>query len=404
MLLPKNIIICCDGTGNEIGSRSSNVFKLSQCLKKGETVFYDPGIGTLGMPDDWDRGRQRLKEVFSLATGVGFYQNIVDSYNFLVKNYEPGDNIYLFGFSRGAYTVRAVAGLINTVGLLNPNQLNLTPYALKAYRNACGSNDLSIGFNFGKDTRAAHPPIKFMGVWDTVNSVMVPNGLNRFCQLKLPYSLQNPSIETVRQALSIDEKRRMFRPKMWLEEPGFFQPPFSDTEKKSQDIKQVWFAGDHSDIGGGYAEHESGLAKIALKWMIDEAEKAGLQVDRRMVSHIVCGEHVPGERKFCTENALAPMHNSLSGAWKALEWWPRKIEAREWPERKSVLGYYIPAGEPRHIPENALIHASVLERMERDPSYRPVNLPAHYRIEGGPEMACPLPATPSAKETIKLNA
>lgn len=402
--MPKNIVICCDGTGNEIEKSLSNVMKLYRCIDTtaDQTVFYDPGIGTIGVEDEWSQTGQHLKELFSMATGAGLYKNIIDSYTFLSRTYEPGDNIYMFGFSRGAYTVRALGGLINLVGLLPAEQSNLASYALKAYKDASSMDDLSIGRRFGHVTKAIHPPIKFMGVWDTVNSVIVPNGRSHLFQLefeKLPYSLQNPSVEVFRQALSIDEKRRMFRPKMWKDENPVFQIPFSDDKPRPQDAKQVWFAGDHSDIGGGYPEEESGLAKLALKWMIDQAEKAGLRLDHRMVDHIVCGEDEPGGHSYCTEDPLAPLHNSLSAAWKSIEWLPRSVHHREWPARKSFLGYYIPAGEPRHIPDKALIHASVFERMTRDPSYRPVNLPKHYRIEGEAdrEVTCALPAPNTAR-------
>jgi uncharacterized protein (DUF2235 family) len=213
--MPKNIVICCDGTGNEIEKSLSNVMKLFRCAEKddSQTVFYDPGIGTIGAENEWGLRRQKLKEIFSMATGAGLYRNIVDSYKFLSEKYEPGDNIYMFGFSRGAYTVRALAGLINLVGLLPRDQSNLASYALKAYKDSSAKNDLEIGRRFGRISGAVHPPIKFMGVWDTVNSVIVPSGGNLFNLEfeKLPYSLQNPSVEIVRQALAIDEKRRMFR-------------------------------------------------------------------------------------------------------------------------------------------------------------------------------------------------
>jgi uncharacterized protein (DUF2235 family) len=383
--MAKNIVICCDGTGNEIRTNLSNVLKLYRCVDKsmGQTVFYDPGIGTIGMDSEWQGGKQ-LKEVFSQATGAGLYKNILDAYKFLIDTYEPGDNIYMFGFSRGAYTVRALGGFINLIGLLKPEQTNLADYALKAYKDSSSKQDLSIGWRFGHVMDTRHVPIKFMGVWDTVNSVIVPRRDHHLFKLefeRLPYSMQNPDVEVFRQALAIDEKRRMFRPKEWRE-PGIYQPdPWKDETSKSQDIKQVWFAGDHSDIGGGYPEAESGLAKLPLKWMIDEAEKAGLRFDHKMVSHIVGGESEPGAHNYCSEDPLAPLHNSLHGAWNLLEWVPKSVKEREWPERKSFMGWYLPGGEPRYIPDDAIVDRSVFERMQKDPSYRPPNLPAHYRVE-----------------------
>ena len=118
----RNIIICCDGTGNEISENISNVLKLYRCLRKTEKteprqlVFYDPGVGTLSRPDPWHKLRQDFSAILGLATGYGLDEKVLQSYQFLVHNYREGDQIYLFGFSRGAYTVRVLAGLIHKVG------------------------------------------------------------------------------------------------------------------------------------------------------------------------------------------------------------------------------------------------------------------------------------------------
>ena len=381
----KNIVICCDGTGNEVDTNLSNVLKLYRCIdeNRGQTVFYDPGIGTIGTDSEW-QAPQNLKEAFDQATGIGLYKNILDAYKFLIDTYEPGDNIYMFGFSRGAYTVRALGGLINVVGLPQPGQTNFADFALKAYTDSAKQGDLKEGWRFGHVMKTRQVPIKFMGVWDTVNSVIVPQWKHHLLGLgfeKLPYTMQNPVVEVFRQALAIDEKRRMFRPKEWME-PGVYQPDrWKNDPAKPQDSKQVWFAGDHSDIGGGYPDVESGLAQIPLKWMIREAQKAGLRFNQKMVDHIVCGQQQPGSHSYVPPDPAAQLHNSLHGAWNLLEWLPKNVKEREWPERKSFLGYYLPAGEPRYIPDDAIIHHSVLERMAQIPSYRPVNLPEHYRVE-----------------------
>ena len=127
----KNIVICCDGTGNEINENISNVLKLYRCLRKtGKTdppqiVFYDPGVGTLARPDPWRKVLQDTFAIFGLVTGYGLDDNVLKAYEFLVRNYEDGDEIFLFGFSRGAYTVRLLAGFIHKVGLVWPQQSNL---------------------------------------------------------------------------------------------------------------------------------------------------------------------------------------------------------------------------------------------------------------------------------------
>ena len=136
----RNIIICCDGTGNEISENISNVLKLYRCLRKTEKtqprqlVFYDPGVGTLERPDPWHKLKQDFNAILGLATGYGLDDNVLAAYSFLVHTYQAGDQIYLFGFSRGAYTVRVLAGLIHKVGLITPEQVNLAGSGLIAYK------------------------------------------------------------------------------------------------------------------------------------------------------------------------------------------------------------------------------------------------------------------------------
>ena len=136
----KNIVVCCDGTGNEISENISNVLKLYRALRKtGKTdpqqvVFYDPGVGTLARPDPWLKFKQDAVAVLGLATGYGLDDNVLAAYGFLIGHYEEGDDIFLFGFSRGAYTVRVLAGMIHRIGLLSPQQSNLAGAALTAYK------------------------------------------------------------------------------------------------------------------------------------------------------------------------------------------------------------------------------------------------------------------------------
>lgn len=123
----KNVVVCCDGTGNEISENISNVLKLYRTVRKtGKTepqqvVFYDPGVGTLARPNPWTKLKQDTVTVLGLAAGYGLDENVLRAYTFLINHYEDGDDIFLFGFSRGAYTVRVLAGLIHKVGLLSPS-------------------------------------------------------------------------------------------------------------------------------------------------------------------------------------------------------------------------------------------------------------------------------------------
>src|SRR2546421_7244806 len=152
----KNIVICCDGTGNEISENISNVLKLYRCVRKTDKtqprqlVFYDPGVGTLARPDPWHKLRQDFNAILGLATGYGLDDNVLAAYAFLVNNFEDGDQIYLFGFSRGAYAVRVLAGLVHKIGLISPQQVHLAGSGLTAYKQF--SSDVAP--RFGPDPHA----------------------------------------------------------------------------------------------------------------------------------------------------------------------------------------------------------------------------------------------------------
>ena len=387
MVMSKNIVICCDGTGNEIGINMSNVLKLYRMLEKNEEqlVYYDPGVGTLGQQKTWGRFAQGVKGFVGLATGYGLDDNVLDAYRFLASNYEEGDTLFLFGFSRGAHCVRVLAGFIHLLGLLRPDQLNYLGYAYTAYkRTAQDGEDLSVAWHFRRIVGGRTVPMKFLGVWDTVASVIVPRP-DRFYWPSLetlPYTLQNPSVEVFRQAAAIDEFRRMFRLSRWKPDQNFKPNHFSTREPAKQDSRQVWFAGCHSDIGGGYPEEESGLSKFPLRWMIQQAEAQGLKLNKSMFNHLVEGKTRKGsEHQYAEPDSGAKLHKSANGVWKILEWIPKGTKWREWPKRRSVLGHYMPRCEPRPIEEGAIVHESVLKRKQEVSLYRPVNLPTEYEIE-----------------------
>ena len=407
----KNIVICCDGTGNEISENISNVLKLYRTLRKTEKttprqmVFYDPGVGTLARPNPWKKLVQDASAIFGLATGYGLDDNVLHSYEFIVDNYTEGDEIYLFGFSRGAYTVRVLAGLIHKVGLIAKQQVNLAGSGLTAYKqfssdNPDGGLDLRQFTDGGataavpasKDDQAAQyarilsvkwPTIKFVGVWDTVASVIVPRP-DRFYLPSLQvlaFVHRNPSIEIFRQAISIDERRRLFRLQRWEERGQFWPSRFAPKDKwKDQDSLQVWFAGVHADIGGGYPEVQSALSKYPLLWMIEEAVKCGLKVDRRTVNQLGWGRQRKNSPfSYVKPDFMADPRNPDSAAWRVLEYLPKKDTYKEWLQRKSTLGFYIPDAEPRVIPEDALIHESATAKIANDPKYKPVNIPKNYQ-------------------------
>lgn len=328
---------------------------------------------------------QNAKGVLGLATGYGLDDDVLGAYRFLAEHYSEGDKVFLFGFSRGAYSVRVLAGFIHLLGLLRPDQLNYVGYAFAAYKRAAmDGEDLSVAWHFRRIVGGRTVPIKFLGVWDTVASVIVPRP-DRFyipSLETLPYTLQNPSVEIFRQAIAIDEFRRMFRLRRWKEDQEFKPNRFSTSEPRKQDSRQVWFAGCHSDVGGGYPENESGLSKYPLRWMIQQAKAHGLNVNTSMFNHLVEGKARRGsEHKYAEPSAIAELHISATGAWRILEWLPKKEKRREWPTRRRLFGHYLPRCEPRFIPEGARIHESVLQRKEAMSAYRPQNLPAAYEVE-----------------------
>lgn len=402
--MSKNIVICCDGTGNEIDTNLSNVLKLFRITRKtaDQIVFYDPGVGTISSSDPWSRLKTNTQKVLGLATGFGLDDNILDAYRFLVEHYEADDRVYMFGFSRGAYTVRVLAGFLRLVGLLNRTQMNLCGYALTAYKRAAEKDDFTIAWRFERVASARPVPIRFLGVWDTVSSVIVPRPDRLYLPSlqELPYTKTNSYVEVLRHATAIDERRRMFRLNRWTDPQEFKPNPFDRKPASPQDIKQVWFAGVHSDVGGGYPESQSGAAKYPLQWMIDEAVQHGLQINSAMYNHLVLGrKRQGGTRQYVAPDTSAGLHDSLTWGWRPLEWLPKRAARKEWPGRMSIFGLYVPRGEPRPIEEGALVHYSVFDRMARVPDYQPVNLPPRQkvRVEGTPPSPPKRPPPPAKK-------
>lgn len=377
--MAKNIVICCDGTGNEIEANLSNVLKLFRVVRKNanQVVYYNPGVGTISNSDPWSRLKSNALGVLGLATGYGLDANVLDAYRFLVETYESGDRIYLFGFSRGAYTIRVLAGFLHLIGLLERPQMNLCSYALTAYKQAAEKNDFEIAWRFERVADTRRVPIRFMGVWDTVSSVIVPRPDRLYIPSlqELPYTKTNSYVEVFRQAIAIDERRRMFRINRWTEPQDYKPNPFDAGGGKPQDVKQVWFAGVHADIGGGYLETESGPAKYPLQWMIDEAVAHRLAINKVMYNHLVLGHRRKGgSQVYVAPDFKAKLHNSMSWAWLLLEGLPKRVKPRDWPDRPSLFGWYLPLCEPRRVDNGARVHVSVFQRVDADPDYRPVNL------------------------------
>lgn len=374
----RNLVVLLDGTGNELGRNLSNVLKLFRIAEKGERqlCFYNPGVGTIARASPWHRMRQKFVETIGLALGYGLDDNVLSAYRFLVENWREGDQIYLFGFSRGAWTARILGGLIHLIGLVRPEQLNMCESALGTYKRAASDDDLPLAWHFSRVIGARRPTIRFIGVWDTVGSVIVPRP-DRFyipSLETLPYTQTNPSVQTFRHALALDERRRMFRVARWVQPQPFVPNRYRPKEVKVQDIEQRWFAGVHSDIGGGYPETESALSKLPLIWMVDAAVKAGLRINKPNYRHLAYGEPSrEGQHDYVAPSPTGPMHRSLKGLWWVFEILPKSVKYRDW-KRRSLLGLYLPHAEPRTIQLGQVIDTSIQIRIQSDASYQPDNL------------------------------
>ncbi len=357
---PRNIVICCDGTNNEIKEDLSNIIKLYRILKNDpeQILYYDIGIGTVGKSGNWDKLKNKASAIWGMATGAGLDENVLDAYKFLMNNYQDGDKVYIFGFSRGAYTARVLAGFIRLIGLLKPRQSNLVDYAFTTYKQASLNHDFEIAYRFRRILDTDDMIIHFLGLFDTVSSVFIANPQKTFGlpkKLSLPYTTNNDSVKIVRHAVSIDEKRGTFVADLWGDEQQFKTNPF-DRKPEKQDVKEVWFAGVHSDVGGGYSELDSGVAKIPLKWMLDEAVEAGLHIRKTMYNRIINGHEQKSRntKNYVAADPLAKIHNSVKGVFIVFNLFKKGV---------------------RKIPENALIHKTVEERMNKL-DYNPPNLPA----------------------------
>ncbi len=376
--MPRNIVVCCDGTGNEYGSANSNVVKLFWTLsaQDKQTAYYHPGLGTMGARNALSTIGKWWTQVRGLAFGYGFSDNIADVYSFLMGEFNPGDQIYIFGFSRGAYTARAFCGLLHMFGLLTPGNEALIPYALRLYK----SNDpckFEIAAGFRATFSIPCTPC-FVGLWDTVSSVGWILDPIHTKGGHLPYTATLPGIPVLRHAISIDERRAFFRQNL-IHEPA----------AAGQNVKQVWFAGVHSDVGGSYLEAESGLSKIALRWMLCEAQAAGLHLDPQKVIDVLGGHvrYVPPDHK-------GKLHKSLHGFWWLGEFWPKlfshPVPGQAAPRWKR--GIRLNLARTRFISDGAHIHQSVLDRMRDVADYKPKNLPQQYVTET--ENACELAPRP----------
>ena len=269
----KKIIICCDGTWNSPNQEKdnrpvpTNVVKLVRAIKPisadgiNQIVFYDQGVGTSGGP---------VARMIGGATGLGISQNILECYRFLANNYRQGDEIYCFGFSRGAFTARSFAGLVASFGLLSKNDIDQLPIVYKLSRMHPDNRPEHKLFQEVEQltTHSGKPRFKFIGVWDTVGALGAPTPMLGWISRKLWVGFHNTRLSNTDyayHALAIDERRKPFKPSVW------------SAAEDCKEMKQVWFSGAHSNIGGGYPE--AGLCDLAFNWMVKMSTQKGLELD-----------------------------------------------------------------------------------------------------------------------------
>jgi hypothetical protein len=379
--MPKNIIICADGTGNTtIRGRGTNVFKLYEAVDQNghrfdstavqQVAIYHDGVGTESLK--WVR-------IFGGVFGWGLSRNVKQLYGELARVYDPDDRIFLFGFSRGAFTVRTLAGLVTSCGILDPTRYptnrafrRAIRQAYKHYRRkyqtalsrllrgrvAITDEDLrqySVGIEAFADPN--RKIIEFIGVWDTVDAVGSPFGIANVInsvvyRFKFPDPTLNAEVAHACQALALDEPRKSFEPLLWREQP-----------EDSARIEQVWFAGSHSNVGGGYPRQ--GMSLVALDWMMRKSEAHGLRF-------------LPQHRLLYRDGTDADdkMYDPRSGLGMFYRWRPRNVAELC---RKNLV-------TPK-------VHRTVFQRIARNTEgYAPGSVPPDSIVvtSSSPEIAEPL--------------
>ncbi|WP_456382196.1 DUF2235 domain-containing protein [Hydrogenimonas sp.] len=359
----RNLVVCADGTWNTPDQKEhdipvpTNVVRLFNALEEGEKQlrYYHPGVGSDGT---W------WEKIAGGTVGAGLDKNIKSAYRWLCEHYGKGDRIYLFGFSRGAYTVRSLAGFIGKCGLLDLSGLDdeelwrrIDAAFEKGYRKGKSlkkwaedadrwrfhplSKITCNGKNGAEEIEAI--PIHFIGVWDTVGALGIPNNfailnlLDHVGKYAFHDTRLGKNVVHARHAVALDERRASFSPTLW------------SGVGKREHVKQLWFPGVHANVGGGYPD--TGLSDIALKWMIDEAAEAQLIFKPRMIDQIA-------------PNPRGILYDSLKGIFKHLRATPRSM----------------PAVVEKNVGRS--LHSSAIERQRKPPIEEGTYHPTRFLEKG----------------------
>ncbi|KAH9962729.1 hypothetical protein BGW80DRAFT_1354174 [Lactifluus volemus] len=379
---PRTLVLCLDGVGDEYGNRNTNVTKLFSILRRDQEAdqlcYYQEGVGKYIPPGATRPFRRWASKVADKAVAYYLDEHVIDAYKFLMQNYNVDDNVCLFGFSRGAYTARALAGMLHKVGLLSKDNIEKVSFAFKLYRKS-GNDTQARSF---KATYCRPVPIDFVGVWDTVSRV------GAIVSRTLPFASVNTTIRVFRQALSLDEHRARFRPILYHRSvPGQLAPvsafpnhlQSATDEKYRTDMKEVWFAGCHSDIGGGAARDttEHALSNIPLRWMIEQIVDTDCPImfdlaafDRWSIP-VAIATHQPrnGNDTESNQQDTRDVEQSMTDPLKRnLLWWFFETTPMSYtfqnPQDEWVTRWSINLGRGRLIPRKPMFHHSVKTRMD----------------------------------------
>lgn len=353
----RNLVVCIDGTANKFDTKNTNVVQLYSFLVKDkyQLTYYNSGIGTYATPSfkSWSWWKQVVGHKIDLAIAWRFERIIIGAYQWLSEQYQAGDRIYLFGFSRGAYQVRALSAMIDKVGLIHKGNQAQIPFAYELYASIDESNrdpdpssvpmDRHFKETFSRDVR-----VHFVGAWDTVSSVGFFRGKDApftACGMK--------HVCHFRHALALDERRVKFQPeyayggvhRVQVQEP-LTEPAETESHKnRVPHTKEVWFAGTHSDIGGGSVRNDEIMMSHSgppFRWMSYEAIQAGIRLK-------------PYNGKWPTKE-LKEVHESLTTGWKLLEYLP--IKRRSYKDT-SDMTWWPNRGNGRRVVPGQMIHKSV---------------------------------------------
>jgi uncharacterized protein (DUF2235 family) len=345
--MSKRLVVFCDGTWNSADKPAvTNVCKLKDAVVESadQLVKYERGVGT--------KFGERIR---GGAFGYGLSRNVRDCYAWLVENYAPDDELWFFGFSRGAFTARSLAGLVRNSGILLPEHRDMVKAAYKLYRSRKPGDAPWEDAATAWRARYSHPlpRIKFIGVWDTVGALGIPTLRFRLPGISKRWTFHDTTlssyVDNAYHAVSIDERRKAFVPTLWVKDVKdgkVVEPPAGQT------VAQVWFAGVHSDVGGGYPDPE--LSEIPLLWMAERARECGLVLKPGHLTH--AGDPVDvAQRREGIVLAPSPdgfLHDSLSLFYRVMGPLDRRFTAVD--------------GEPI----NSTVASSVAAR-RTDPAYDP---------------------------------